>query len=357
MSKFLTEKYNGLKPYVPGEQPKEKKYVKLNTNESPFPPSKKAVERASAQLERLMLYSDPEQTALTEAVAKSLGVKKEQVVMTNGSDEVLNFAFMAYCDKNHPAIFPDITYGFYKVFAQINDVPYKEIPLREDFSVCADDYVNSVGTVFIANPNAPTGMVLGIDEIERIVSSNPNRIVVIDEAYVDFGAKSAVALIDKYDNLLVTQTFSKSRSMAGARLGFGVASEAIINDINRIRYSTNPYNVNSVTAAAGIGAIEDDEYFKNNCSEIIKNRLWAANQLKALGFDGTESLANFLFVKHDKISGEKLYHRLKENGVLVRHFTADRIKDYNRITVGSLMQMQTLIEKIEIILEEENEKS
>ncbi|MBQ7349160.1 MAG: histidinol-phosphate transaminase, partial [Clostridia bacterium] len=283
MSKFFSNKYANLTPYVPGEQPKERNYIKLNTNESPFPPSPYAVEFAERALKNLQLYCDPECTYLTESVASDLGVSADKVIMTNGSDEVLNFAFMAYCDKDTPAVFPDISYGFYKVFAEINGVQYKEIPLKEDFSVCVDDYINEKGTVFIANPNAPTGMLLPLSEIERLLSADRERIVVIDEAYIDFGGESAVKLIDKYDNLIVTRTFSKSRSMAGARLGFGVANKEIIADLKAIKYSTNPYNVNSATAAAGEGSVADEEYFKENCKKIIENREWTENQLKGLG--------------------------------------------------------------------------
>lgn len=352
MSRFLTGKYTRLKPYTPGEQPKEKKYVKLNTNESPFPPSENAIKRACAEAERLMLYSDPECREVGEILAKTLGVDYSNVILTNGSDEVLNFAFMAYCDKNTPAVFADITYGFYKVFADVNNLPYVEIPLEEDFTINIDAYVNAKGTVFIANPNAPTGIALPLSEIEKILSSNPDRIVVIDEAYVDFGAESCIPLINKYDNLIVTGTFSKSRSMAGARLGFGVASSALIEDLTRIRYSTNPYNVNRMSAAAGVGALMDKEYFEDNCKKIIENRSFTERELSALGFEFTKSSANFVFAKHTGISGEKLYLSLKEKGVLVRHFTAPRICEYNRITIGSREEMQILVDKIKEILEE-----
>lgn len=351
MSKFLSGKYQNLKPYVPGEQPKERKYIKLNTNESPFPPSKFAQSLVAEELSRSMLYPDPDNTLLTTAVADMLGVEKEQVLLTNGSDEILNFAFMAYCDKENKAIFPDISYGFYKVFAEINNVPYKEIPLKEDFTVDVNDYIGESGTVFIANPNAPTGINLPLAEIEKVVISNPDRIVVVDEAYVDFGGESAVKLVDKYENLLVTQTFSKSRSMAGARLGFGVGSKAIISDLNSIKYSTNPYNVNRLTAAAGLAAVKDSEYFNKNCKEIIENREYARKELKKLGFTMTDSKTNFLFIKHDAISGEELYQKLKEKGVLVRHFTLDRIREYNRVTVGSKEEMQTFIQTVKDIME------
>jgi len=352
MSKFLTEKYKKLKPYTPGEQPKEKKYVKLNTNESPFPPSENAVKLARAEAERLMLYSDPECREVGETLARALGVDYSNVILTNGSDEVLNFAFMAYCDKNTPAVFADITYGFYKVFADVNNLPFVEIPLDDEFKINTDAYINAKGTVFIANPNAPTGIALAVSEIEEIIKADRERIVVIDEAYVDFGAESCIPLIKKYDNLIVTGTFSKSRSMAGARLGFGVASSALIEDLTRIRYSTNPYNVNRMSAAAGVGALLDKEYFENNCKKIIENRSFTERELAKLGFTFTPSSANFIFAKHGGISGEKLYLALKDKGVLVRHFTAPRICEYNRITIGSREEMQILVDKIKEIMEE-----
>lgn len=351
MSRFFSQKYKDLTPYVPGEQPKEREYIKLNTNESPFPPSKLAQKLVKKESGKLYLYSDPESRELTQTVARYYGVKKEQVIMTNGSDEVLNFAFMAYCDSENPAIFPDITYGFYKVFAEINNIPYKAIPLKEDFTINVNDYINENGTIFIANPNAPTGIYLSLEEIEKLVSSNPNRVVVIDEAYIDFGGESAIKLVDKYDNLLVTQTFSKSRSMAGARLGFGIASSDIILDLVNIKYSTNPYNVNRMTAAAGIGAINDDKYFKANCKTVIENREFTMKGLKALGFSLTESKTNFVFAKSDKIGGKELYLKLKESGILVRHFEKERIKDYVRITIGSIGQMQKLLKQVKNILE------
>lgn len=351
MSKFLVDKFNSLTPYVPGEQPKERKYVKLNTNESPFPPSKKAVEYACREAQKVMLYSDPDVTDLVKALAKTYDVLPQNVIVTNGSDEVLNFAFMAYCNAQNPALFADITYGFYKVFASVNGIPYKEIPLKEDFTLDINDYLDKRGTIFIANPNAPTGIALSIDEIETLIKANPDRVVVVDEAYVDFGTESAVKLIKKYDNVLVTQTFSKSRSMAGARLGFGIGSKAIIDDLNRIRYSTNPYNVNRMSEYAGVGALEDAEYFENNCRTIIANREWTVGELKKLGFTTTDSKANFIFARCERIDGKELYLKLKERGILVRHFDKAPIKDYNRITIGSMEEMQAYIDTVKTILE------
>ena len=353
MSRFLSEKYKALTPYTPGEQPKERKYIKLNTNESPFPPSKKAVEYAARAAESVELYSDPEAKKLSSKLAELYGVSPECVICVNGSDEVLNFAFMAFCDKDNGAIFPNITYGFYSVFADLNGVPYTEILLDSDFNINVEDYIGKNKTIFIANPNAPTGIALGLDEIERIVSSNPDNVVIIDEAYVDFGAESAVQLTKKYDNLLVTQTFSKSRSMAGARLGFGIGSPALIADLNMIRYSTNPYNVNSMTMAAGLGVLEDEEYTRENCKRIIENREYAKKELSRLGFSMTDSKANFLFAKHEKIGGGELYSKLRERGILVRHWSKPIISDYNRITVGSFEEMKALVARVKDILEEE----
>ncbi len=352
MSKFLNQKIKNLSAYVPGEQPKERKYIKLNTNESPFPPSKMAIELASAEMEKVMLYPDPDCKDLISEIANAVGVNSENVIVSNGSDEVLNFAFIAYCDQDTPAIFPDITYGFYKVFAGVNGVPYKEIPLLEDFSIDENAYLNQNGVIFIANPNAPTGIYLSLDKIEIILKSNKDRVVVIDEAYVDFGSQSAISLIKKYDNLLVTQTFSKSRSMAGARLGFGVASSKIISDLNTVKYSTNPYNVNRVTASMGIGALKDKNYFENNCKTIMGNREFLTSEVKKLGFTATLSKTNFVFIKHDKIGGKTLYLKLKERGVLVRHFDKERISNYLRITVGNYEQTLALINALNIIIGE-----
>mgnify|MGYP003571364354 CR=1 FL=1 len=357
MSKYFSEKYASLTPYTPGEQPKDKKYVKLNTNESPFAPTPKAQEYAALATKELNLYPDPDCSILREKMASLYGVDKDEVVIVNGSDEILNFAFMSYCDDKNPAAFADITYGFYKVFAQINNIPYIEIPLNENYEINVDDYIGINKTIFIANPNAPTGICLPLSDIEKIVSSNPNNVVIVDEAYIDFGGDSAVKLIKKYDNLLVTQTFSKSRSMAGARLGMGFANKKIIQDINTIRYSTNPYNVNRMTMMAGIGTIEDNEIVINNCNQIIKNREFLTSELKMLGFNVLDSKANFVFASHDKCNGKYLYKKLKEKGVLVRYFDKDRLRDYVRITIGSIEQIEILIKKIKEIFEEaSNEK-
>ena len=352
MSKFFTENLKNLTPYTPGEQPKDMQYIKLNTNESPFAPSKAVSDAVLRESQKLQLYSDPECTSVRKELARVYGVDFDQVIVTNGSDEVLNFAFMAFADDKSPLVFPNITYGFYPVFAELNRIPYTEVPLKSDFTIDINDYIGVNKTVVIANPNAPTGIALSIEDIEKIVKSNPDNVVIIDEAYVDFGAKSAVSLINKYDNLLVVQTFSKSRSMAGARLGFAIGNKSLIADLNTIRYSTNPYNVNRMTDAAGAAALIDNDYYMENCKTIIKNREWTVAELKKLGFEVLESKANFVFAKSDKIDGEKLYLELKNRGILVRHFTKECICQYNRITIGTLEQMQKLIETISLILKE-----
>ncbi len=348
MSKFFSSKLSSLTPYVPGEQPKDMRYVKLNTNESPFSPSKKTIKVAQKVLKNLNLYSDPEMTKLRQTASKVLGVNKDNIVFTNGSDEVLNFAFMAYGEKG--IVFPDITYGFYPVFATLNGIEFSTIALKEDFSIDYKDYLNLNKTIVIANPNAPTGKILPLDQIEEIVKQN-SSVVIIDEAYIDFGGESAIKLTEKYDNLLVVQTFSKSRSLAGARLGFAVGNEKLIADLNTLRYSTNPYNVNSTTLALGIGALEDNEYYKNNCKIIESNREYLTKKLIELNFEVIPSKANFVFAKHEKLSGEEIYIKLKQKGVLVRHFDKEKINDYNRITIGEKKQIDTLIEKLIEILE------
>jgi len=351
MTRFFSDKYASLVPYTPGEQPKERKYIKLNTNESPFPPSPKAVEAAAKAAENLQLYSDPECTPLVKAIAEHFGIDRDEVICTNGSDEILNFAFMAFCDKDHPAAFADITYGFYPVFAALNGVPCDIIPLRKDFTIGVEDYCGIGKTIFIANPNAPTGIALSTADIERILRSNPDNIVVIDEAYVDFGAESCGPLLRKSDNLLVTQTYSKSRSLAGSRLGFGIACKALIRDLNTIRFSTNPYNINSVTMAAGVAAMQDDAYMTANCRTVTENRAYTAKELTAMGFEVIPSLTNFVFARHPRLDGGMLYETLKDMGILVRHFTAPRIRDYNRITIGSRDQMDALLAAVRTILE------
>ncbi len=353
MSIYLSSRLRTLTPYVPGEQPVIPGLIKLNTNENPFAPSEKALEEARRSARPFNLYSDPDSGELNRSIASLLGLKENNIISTNGSDEILNFCFMAFCDDDHPAIFPDITYGFYKVFAQINGVPYKKIPLKDDWSIDPDDYIGSGGTVFIANPNAPTGRVLELEDIKRIIEGNKGNMVIIDEAYIDFGGESAVSLIDTYDNLIVTRTFSKSRSMAGARLGFGAANENIINDLDTVRFSTNPYNVNSFTQALGIAVLNDEEYTRSNISKIIETRDRTVKELRKLGFTAPDSYTNFIFAGHPLIDGAVIYEKLREKGILVRHFGTERIKNFNRISVGTDDQMDILLNELAKILAEE----
>ena len=356
MSRFFSEKYAELEPYVPGEQPRDQAYIKLNTNENAYPPHPSVTEAAARESEKLHLYPDPECRELREKMAEKLDVSPEEVILSNGSDEVLYFAFLAFCDKHIPAVFPDVTYGFYPVFARGSLVPFREIPLREDLTIRKEDYLHAAGTVFLANPNAPTGIALNREEIEEILQKNPYNVVVVDEAYVDFGAESCVPLIREYDNLLVVQTFSKSRSMAGGRLGIGIGNPEIIRDLDTIRNSVNPYNLNRMTLAAGVACLEHDDYNYRNCRKIMKTREWTRKELNRLGFEQTDSLANFLFAKHPEISGEEIYLQLKKKGILVRHFSGERIRDYNRISIGTDEQMQALIQALEeILLLEEKE--
>ena len=350
MSRFFSRRFDRLTPYTPGEQPVDKPYVKLNTNESPFPPSDKAAAAAKAELAKLQLYPDPTSGKLRAALAARYGVTPDWVMVGNGSDEVLSFAFLAYGDAG--VAYPDITYGFYRVFADLYGLDAVELPLKEDFSIDPADYTGLGRTIFIANPNAPTGLCLTLDQIEAILAANPDNVVVVDEAYVDFGGESAVTLTHKYENLLVTGTFSKSRSMAGARLGFGIACPALIADLETLRYSTNPYNVNRVTLAAGLGQLADEQTTRKNCRAIIDNREYTTRALTAMGFSVIPSKANFVFATCPKIGGKDLYLKLKEAGILVRHFDTERLKEYNRITIGSREQMDALLGAVKTILEE-----
>lgn len=354
MSRFLSSKYRELEAYTPGEQPTDMKYIKLNTNESPYPPSDGVLRAVSSQeVSRLNLYSDPTCKALKAAVAGLYGKRSENIFLSNGSDDILNFSFMAFCEGSKRRVkFPEISYGFYSVYAELHGVDHTAVPLREDFSINVEDYLSNDATVVIANPNAPTGLALPLEDIERIVAANPDNLVLIDEAYVDFGAESAVALTEKYDNLLVVGTFSKSRSLAGARLGYAIANEQIIADLEKIKYSTNPYNINRLTLLAGEAAIADDGYYRDNCKEIVRTREYTKAALESLGFCCTDSKANFLFAKSEEIGGEELYLALKSKGILVRHFTKEKIKDFNRITVGTREQMDALIAATADILKE-----
>ena len=350
MSRFLREDFQTLEVYVPGEQPRDKKYIKLNTNESPFPPAPTVLDAVANEAATLQLYSDPECTALRRTAAEHFGLRPENIFCGNGSDEVLNFAFMAFCDRNKGMAFPSISYGFYPVFGDLYGLDCTAIALKDDFSIDANDYLHLDKNIVIANPNAPTGLLLSVADIRKILDANRTNLVIIDEAYIDFGGESCLPLIAEYDNLLVVQTFSKSRSLAGARLGFGFAQKDIIDDLNRIKYSTNPYNINRETLVAGEAALRAQAYYDDNCRRIMENRQFTTESLEALGFAVLPSFANFIFARHPQIDGEALYQQLKEKGVLVRHFSRAEISDFVRITIGSRAQMQSLIDAVQDIL-------
>lgn len=349
MSKFLNEKLGALSPYQPGEQPKTR-YIKLNTNENPYFPSKYATARIGREaLEQLRLYSDPDCTELNGVIAAYYGVNAENVLATNGSDEALAFCFAAFGGRG--ALFPDVTYGFYKVFAGLFGVAYEEVPLRADFTVDGSAYCGAGKLIVLANPNAQTGIALPLAEIERVVRENAQSVVVVDEAYVDFGGESAVGLTKTYENLVVVQTFSKSRSLAGARVGFAVADKGLIDDLTRVKFSFNPYNVNRLSQALAAEAMKDEVYFRECVARIVASRERLLAGLKALGLECLPSKANFVLARHGKMDGEGLYRALRGRGILVRHFDDERIEDYIRITVGREEDMQTLLAVLREILQ------
>ncbi len=402
MSRFFNSIYKGLTPYTPGEQPQDKKYIKLNTNESPFPPAPGVIAAVNAkEAEDLRLYSDPELKPLKAQLAETFSVKKDNVFIGNGSDEVLNYAFMAFCEDG--IAFPDITYSFYSVIADLNKVEADIKPLNKDFTVDISAYLGDqiteesvncssyrsnddsaenridiknagesteVGpenksdeiagrrykgigrSIVIPNPNAPTGIRLSLSDISSICEANKDHVVIIDEAYIDFSEEgtSAVALIEKHENLLVVQTFSKSRSMAGARVGFAIGNEALIQDLETLRNSNNPYNVNRISMKCAVEALKDKEYFDTNCQKIKENRAYTKKALEGLGFRVLPSETNFLFAESNMIEGGELYKALKERGVLVRHFNDPKISNFNRITIGSREEMDAFLEAVKEIL-------
>lgn len=349
MSNYLDKRLKGLQPYVPGEQLRGRKIIKLNTNESPFPPApgvRTAVER---EIDSLSLYPDISGGSLMTGLAAWLGVGRENVFAGNGSDEILAFLFQGFCPNG--AVFADLTYGFYSVYAELYHVDTEIIPLKEDFTIDVKDYANAGRTIFIANPNAPTGIALSRNEVEEIVKSNRDTLVVIDEAYVHFGAESCVSLLEKYDNLMVVGTFSKSRSLAGARLGYAVSSRELIADLERIKFSFNPYNINQMTMAAGTASLSDQDYFDECCVKIADIRSNCISELQSLGFVCTNSSANFVFVRHQARQAQELYLALKEQNILVRWFNKPRIDNYLRISIGSDRDMAVLVEALKVILQ------
>ncbi len=353
MSKFLSSRFTDLQAYTPGEQPREMQYIKLNTNESPYPPSPKVLTSVTpSALESLRLYPDPECRDLIKKLARRYGVGEENIAVGNGSDELLAFSFMAFCDQYIGVAFPEISYGFYQVYSDLLGINAKKIPLKQDLSINPKDYFSLDRTIVIANPNAPSGLALSLDELEEILQQNANHLVLIDEAYVDFGAKSCVQLIKRYPNLLVIQTFSKSRCLAGGRLGFAIAQPEIISDLNIMKYSFNPYNINRLTLLTAEASLDDDVYYQKCAEKIQVTRESTKEQLNKRGFEQTDSLANFLFIRHPAISGKMLYERLREKGILVRYFEKPKIENNIRVTIGTSAQMASFISAIDEILQE-----
>ena len=357
MSKFWNDKIKEIESYVPGEQPKDKKYIKLNTNENPYSPSEKVIEKIkSMSLKDLKLYPDPDVSELRKVIAEYFSQKideritKEQIFVGNGSDEVLALIFMTFFNKGDKVYYPDITYSFYPVYADLFDLKEVKIPLNKNFEIEIDKYFGVDGHIIITNPNAPTSIALKLEEIEEIVKKNPNQLVVVDEAYVDFGAESAVKLVNKYDNVLVVQTFSKSRSFAGMRLGYAIGSENIIEGLNRLKFSFNSYTIDRISIEAGIESFKDDDYFIKINAKIIETREKTVKKLKELGFKVLNSSANFIFISHNKVFAGDLYKQLKDNGILVRYFAKDRIDNYLRVTIGTDEEMEIFIEKLEKLL-------
>ncbi|OQA46449.1 MAG: Histidinol-phosphate aminotransferase [Firmicutes bacterium ADurb.Bin300] len=352
MSRFLTERYKELRVYKPGEQPADySKFIKLNTNESPYPPSKLVIEAINSnEIEKLNLYPPLETESLKSKLAVLYGISRENIFLSNGSDEILSFAFLAFCSNGVRVAFSDITYGFYKVYSRLYGCDDNIIPLNSDFSLRVSDYVGLNENIVIANPNAPTGLYLPVADIEEIVKSNKNNLVIIDEAYIDFGGESSARLIEEYDNLLVVQTFSKSRSLAGARLGFAIGQKDLIDDLNRIKYSTNPYNINRLTILAGEAALDDSGYYKECCEKITKSRIYLTEKLKEMGFVVLNSKANFIFTKPFGITASDLYLKLKNNGILIRYFKQSRIEEYVRISIGTQEQTERLLFEIERLI-------
>ncbi len=351
MKNFLSDKAKSIEPYTPGEQPKDKKYIKLNTNESPYPPSpnvKKVITESS--FDDLRLYPDPNVSDLKKEISKLYNIKENNIFIGNGSDEILAFSFMAFFNRGDKVYYPNITYSFYSVYSSLFDLNEQKIPLKDDFTIDINNYKNLDSGIFIANPNAPTGLLLSLKEIEEILINNKDNIVIIDEAYIDFGGESAYKLIDKYCNLLVIQTFSKSRALAGMRLGFAIGDENLIQGLKNIKYSFNSYTINRLSILAAIEAIKDKKYFEESVNKIINTRERMKIQLKELDFKVLDSKSNFLFISHKNMFAEKLYLKLRDNGILVRYFKSNIIDNYIRVTIGTDEEMDAFIKKLKEIL-------
>ncbi|NKG35705.1 histidinol-phosphate transaminase [Acinetobacter junii] len=352
--RFWSPEVRDLEPYVPGEQPKIQNLLKLNTNENPYPPSPKVVDAVQAvlthQADALRLYPDPDATALKQAIAKQQNVDVSQVFVGNGSDEVLAHIFKAFFIQQEPILYPDITYSFYPVYSQFFGVQTKQIPLNEKFEIDISDYEQENGGIIITNPNAPTSIALALDKIEQVLKANPNRVIVIDEAYVDFGAESAVELVSRYENLVVCQTTSKSRSLAGLRVGFAIAQAHLIAALEAVKNSFNSYPIDRFAIAAAVASFEDQDYFQEQCEKVIASREKLVANLTELGFNVLPSKANFIFATHSLHDAAQLAEKLRDQGIIVRYFNKPRINQFLRITIGTDEQNQRLVDTLKMLI-------
>lgn len=352
--RFWSPEVRDLEPYVPGEQPKIQNLLKLNTNENPYPPSPKVVDAVQAvlahQADALRLYPDPDATVLKQAIAKQQNVDVSQVFVGNGSDEVLAHIFKAFFIQQEPILYPDITYSFYPVYSQFFGVQTKQIPLNEKFEIDISDYEQENGGIIITNPNAPTSIALGLEKIEQVLKANPNRVIVIDEAYVDFGAESAVEIVSRYENLVVCQTTSKSRSLAGLRVGFAIAQAHLIAALEAVKNSFNSYPIDRFAIAAAVASFEDQDYFQEQCEKVIASREKLVDNLTELGFNVLPSKANFIFATHSLHDAAQLAEKLREQGIIVRYFNKPRINQFLRITIGTDEQNQRLVDTLKMLI-------
>ena len=342
-----------VEPYVPGEQPNQPDMIKLNTNENPYPPAPGVVEALkNFDTDKLRLYPEPTCKVLVDAIADYYGIRSSQVFPGVGSDDVLAMIFMTFFNSKKPILFPDITYSFYDVWANMLRIPYETKALDDDFQIKKEDYYGENGGVVFPNPNAPTGILMPLSEIEDIIAHNRDVIVVVDEAYIDFGGESALPLIEKYDNLLVVQTFSKSRSLAGMRLGFAMGNEKLIRYINDVKYSFNSYTLNQTALVLGVQAIKDREYFEETCAKVIATREWTKCELKKLGFSFGDSMSNFIFATHERVPAKEIFEALREHNIFVRYFSKPRISNYLRISIGTQQEMERLTAFLAVFLGE-----
>ncbi|MCD8353851.1 MAG: histidinol-phosphate transaminase [Clostridiales bacterium] len=352
MKEFWSSRIRNLVPYTPGEQPKDRKFIKLNTNENPYPPSPRALEAIRDNTnESLRLYSDPEGTALRAALAEVYGLKESQVFVGNGSDEVLAFAFQAFFGVGDTVAFPDITYSFYPVYAEMFGINCKIVPLNDDFTMPVEGLIGGNNGVVITNPNAPTGIELPQEQLRRVLEGNPDVVVIVDEAYVDFGGTSALPLLEEYPNLLVVQTMSKSRSLAGLRVGFAFGSENLIQAVNCVKNSINSYTLDRLAIAGGTAAVQDRAWFQESCAKVAATREVTVRRLQAMGFTVLPSKANFIFISHEKVPARTLFARLRQEGILVRYFDKPRIDNFLRVTIGTDADMDTFCTIVETLIQ------